>query len=135
MKFFLIVLFSVGYSQVNIRFTIREKLTNEEEDQPIEYAEGSLKNINDFTKMSTNATNKMDVFLLFTPKRSLRDRCKKHANKKMQRPIKIKRWSNLLVVKILIFREGSSLNRDAFFSYFFMCSATVSYLLSVGYFG
>jgi len=68
MKMFLVMMFSIiGHHQVNAQFTIRGKLTDEQK-QPIEYAEVSIKNVNDSTKMKTTLTDKTGNFLLSIPK-------------------------------------------------------------------
>ncbi len=61
------ILCYVSFYRLNAQFTLTGRLTDKQE-QPIEYAEVSIKNINDSTKMMTTLTNKTGNFSLSIPK-------------------------------------------------------------------
>ena len=61
------ILCYVSFYRLNAQFTLTGRLTDKQE-QPIEYAEVSIKNVNDSIKMMTTLTDKMGNFSLSIPK-------------------------------------------------------------------
>jgi len=63
----LFILCSVSFYRLSAQVTVGGRITDEQK-QPIEYAEVSMKNINDTLKMKTTVTDKMGNFSLSIPK-------------------------------------------------------------------
>ncbi len=61
------MLFFLLYNPAKAQFTLKGKFVDKQE-QPIEYAEVAIKNVNDSTKMTTALTDKMGNFSLSIPK-------------------------------------------------------------------
>jgi len=67
MKVLLFLSFSLFCFSLSAQVAVGGRLTDEQE-QPIEYAEVSIKNVIDSTRMTTTLTDKMGNFLLSIPK-------------------------------------------------------------------